>query len=561
MAAKVLNIEVGDHLVKVCCSIKKGKNYQIQDSFLFQTPSQTVSDGQIVDPKALAERLRAELAEHGASDVKNVTFTLSSSKVASREVTLPPVKDNRLKSVVETNAQDYFPVDMSNYQVAYNLLERTGEPEPGCRVLVMAAPKPLLVGYMRLAEQADLILSAIDYCGNSQYQVLRGVPSTKVVMYVDVGLTHTMVTFMQNGLLLLQRSFSFGGHDLVTAALHAAGRPDEEYLSTLEQTSDENWLSSLLSEEDRTDCLSRLVGGIARSADFFKSGRVNETAEQVVLMGVCSQIAGLQRMVAEELGEETMLLTEVSGVEFVANSIEGVSAYISCIGSLVSPLDLLPEELRQRRRAGKGKAENDSLTSGIVICGLCIVVAVGLSIASVVGYLLAVNRQDKIQQRMSELSHVSETYNTYLEYQQFSDNFSVVNGYSETPNAELVDFLEEMERKMPSSIQLLSAVCGADGVTMNVTTPGMEEAAVVIDQMRTFESISNITVGTITESADDTGLTTASFTLTCGYAAAEAAAAEAAAAQAAAEQAAAGGTAETQNAAEPNAETPAAPAE
>lgn len=266
-------------------------------------------------------------------------------------------------------------------------------------------------------------------------------------------------------------------------------------------------------------------------------------------------------MVAEELGEETMLLTEVSGVEFVANSIEGVSAYISCIGSLVSPLDLLPEELRQRRRAGKGKAENDSLTSGIVICGLCVVVAVGMSIASVVGYLLAVNRQDKIQQRMSELSHVSETYNTYLEYQQFSDNFSVVNGYAETPNAELVDFLEEMERKMPSSIQLLSAVCGADGVTMNVTTPGMEEAAVVIDQMRTFESISNITVGTITESADDTGLTTASFTLTCGYAAAEAAAAEAAAAQAAAEQAAAGGTAETQNAAEPNAETPATPAE
>ena len=62
---------------------------------------------------------------------------MASAKVASREVLLPPVKDNRIKTVIETNAADYFPVDMSNYRVSYSLLERVTGDNPGCRVLVM----------------------------------------------------------------------------------------------------------------------------------------------------------------------------------------------------------------------------------------------------------------------------------------------------------------------------------------------------------------------------------------------------------------------------------------
>ena len=45
--AKVLNIEVGDRVTKICVSEKNKKGYQISNSFLMQTPIGSVRDGQI----------------------------------------------------------------------------------------------------------------------------------------------------------------------------------------------------------------------------------------------------------------------------------------------------------------------------------------------------------------------------------------------------------------------------------------------------------------------------------------------------------------------------------
>ncbi len=56
-SGKILNIEVGDKLTKVCLSARHGKSYQILDSFIFQTPEKSVSDGQIADPEKLASEL------------------------------------------------------------------------------------------------------------------------------------------------------------------------------------------------------------------------------------------------------------------------------------------------------------------------------------------------------------------------------------------------------------------------------------------------------------------------------------------------------------------------
>ena len=62
MAAKTgLNIEVGDRLVTVCHAAKSGRRLRVLGCFQFPTPDQTVSDGAIVDPKALAEVLREEI--------------------------------------------------------------------------------------------------------------------------------------------------------------------------------------------------------------------------------------------------------------------------------------------------------------------------------------------------------------------------------------------------------------------------------------------------------------------------------------------------------------------
>ena len=517
-SARLLNIEVGDRLTKVCVSTRHGKNYQILDSFMFQTPDGAVNDGIIGDADAVAQTLTGALAEHGAQDVKNVIFTLASAKVASREVLLPPVKDNRIKTVIETNAADYFPVDMSNFRVSYSLLERVTGDNPGCRVLVMAAPKTLIEGYIKAADAAGLLIDAIDFCGNSQYQVLRGVKAEGAVMYVDVNVTNTFVTFIHNGVLLLQRNIAAGGDELVNAAIHAAGREDADYLRTLREAGDPLFLDGVMDKEQQSDALSRLVSGIVRSADFFKSDHTDVPITQVVLMGTCSRLAGLRQVVQEETEIDTVLITDVEGIRFVANSPEGVSAYISCIGSLVAPLDLLPEEYNARSQKRKSRdAQRDPIRTGIIIACACAAVGIVISALAVARYAVNVSAEKKMQARISELSYVQDVYDTYVAYKKTDDSLTVAEGYASDKNSQLVAFLSELEMKMPSSILVLSATCDEKGVTMNVTVPGFNEAAVVLSELRSFDSIDVIQVSAIAKNAEEGGATTVSFSVSCGY--------------------------------------------
>ena len=70
---------------------------------------------------------------------------------------------------------------------------------------------------------------------------------------------------------------------------------------------------------------------------------------------------------------------------------------------------------------------------------------------------------------------------------------------------------------MPTSMLLMSAVCDEQGVTMNIVTPGLEEANVVIKQLRSFESIKQMTISTITENTDEGGVSSATFSIRCSY--------------------------------------------
>ena len=519
MATKVLNIEAGDHITKVCVSEKRNKSYQISNSFLFQTPDGAIRDGQVVNAETMGEELRRQLKEHGAGSVKSVTFTLISTKVASREVMLPPVKDQRIKSVVETNAADYFPVDMSGYCIGHCLLERLGGDNPGCRVQVTAAPRVLLEGYAALAEAAGLQLEAVDYCGNSQYQVLRSLQDEDVVMYVDVNVSNTFVSFMKDGVLLMQRNINAGGDELLASVMEAADKKPDELIKVLERSGSAEFLDDVLTREQQEDCLNRLVGGISRSADFFKSGHAATPVTKVVLMGVCGSVAGLRDMVQKEIGLDTVTLQDVKGINFVANSVGGINAYISCVGSLVEPLELLPENLRggQKKKKSRNDRKNESIAAGVVICLLLVLAGAGLAGFAVWNYFSALNQQEQLEQRIQELDYVRQTVETYEAYQTTEMTLEEIRAYSESHNARLVAFLEELERKMPTGMLLLSAVCDEQGITMNIITPGMEEADVVISQLRHFESVKQMSVSTITESTDEFGFETASFSITCGY--------------------------------------------
>ena len=518
---KVLNIEVGDRLTKVCLSIPRGKSYQIKNSFMFQTPDNAVSDGNISAPEALSQALRAALEAHGLADAKNAVFALTSGKVASREVKLPPVKDNRIKGIVDSNAAEYFPVDLTKYHVTESLLERIDKgDDAGCRVLVFAAPLPLLEGYFRLAELSSLTVQAIDFSGNSQYQALKALGGDGATMYVNVDCNSSFVTFMQGGKLLLQRAFTYGGDELILNYMTASGRSADQYVAALHECSsdDPQFLKDgVMTPTDVSDALSRLVSSISRSTDYFNSNHWEMQVEKVVLMGPCSHLIGLREMVANGTGLPTTYLDEIPGITSFANEVDSASFYISCIGASIAPLDFIPPQFKADKKSRKTKSEANQIRDGAIICGVCVLAAVGLSVSAILGYANARAERDDLQSQIDDLAYTKDVYNTYLQYQAGADALVTLSGQIDSPNDSLTDFIAELEQKMPSQILVLSATCNRESVVMDVTVPDYTAAAAAIVQLRSFESLADVQVSSLVQQTDDTNNPYVSFTLTCTY--------------------------------------------
>ena len=105
MNNRVLSIEISNSFTKICeidYKVKKPKVYKV---LTVETPEGVVVDGMLQPTQEYADHLVNALGTNGIR-TKKVIFTISSTRVASREVQIPNVKANKIEALVKTNAND-----------------------------------------------------------------------------------------------------------------------------------------------------------------------------------------------------------------------------------------------------------------------------------------------------------------------------------------------------------------------------------------------------------------------------------------------------------------------
>lgn len=515
MAAKVLNIEVGKRIVKVCVSEKKGKSFSVSDSFYFATPEGSVLDGQVISEIALGDRLKDELTTRNIK-VTDVFFSVASSKIASREVTLPSAKDEQIKNIIKTNVADYFPVDVTKYAIDSVILER-GDEE--VRALVVAVPSVIVDSYISLADYCGLVVNAVDFCPNSQYQILKGIKSGEedmVDMFITIDPDNASVIFSENGNMLMQRAIPIGGDEMICRFMAMRDMPTEDYITALdmlnnlvtnigEESEDEE-------EDDLAECMMKLVNGISRSLDFFRGNVADKVVTRVVLMGSCCHLSGLRQKIQERVAIDTVCLEDVPDIQSLANSISDISVFIGCLGARIAPMNFMPQEYLAKNGVGDSKNSINQRYGSLILIIAC-VVSVLLVGSTAIRYFVNKKNLSDVEKGIAQYQYAEEEYYAYLNYTQGDDNLQkFVSGATETNNAKLKAFFEELEDKMPSSILLLSANCNEQGVSMNVTVADYNSAAVAIRQLRSFESVDVIKVSALSQ-----GDGLVAFSMNCTY--------------------------------------------
>jgi len=519
MAVKTLYISVCDQTISVCRTARKGKGVHIYDSFVFQTPEDSVSDGVILNPELLGGALRTQLIEHNIASTKDAVFSLIANKIAVREIKLPPMKKKLIATAIATNSEDYFPIDLKSYHITYTILEAATTQKPYNRLLVLAVPLSIIDSYFALAAKAGLTLKAIDSGANGQYQAMKQLELEGITVFVDSGCSSSIVTFISEGKLLLQRTFAFGTYELLTHYMSLSGKSKENILEAINETdtTHPNFAADkLLTPMDVQSDLERLVGGVMRSIDYFNSSQSVGGVARIVLLGLSRHTVGLRELIADTTGLETLYLDSIPDFMQFTDNYAAAPAFVNCNGSALDPLNLIPNNYKPSKGVSVKTAEG-SILPGFILCGLIVFTAIVVSGSSFFRYSAAKGTLADTQSEIASLQSAQETYDTYVLYQDGQMALNAFTTGTLTINAQLVSFFEELERKMPSSILLLTAACRNEGVSLGVTVGSYTDAAAVISALRSFESLQQVEVSELTRAEDETGVGRVSFSVSCFY--------------------------------------------
>lgn len=542
MNNRVLSIEISNSFTKICeidYKVKKPKVYKV---LTVETPEGVVVDGMLQPTQEYADHLVNALGTNGIR-TKRVIFTISSTRVASREVQIPNVKANKIEALVKTNANDYFPVDLTQYEIGHYLAG--GLTEDGkLRVMALAVPKALLNSYYQLAQMCGWEVECFDYSSNSLYQILRDEKTETVTMMIKIDENSTIVTVLSAGKVLLQRTVAYGVQDAIETMIASGAYAVNDPMSAVERFQKKTCLNRVLHQGDKlweenagrwededagnvevtaarqkiTSTLEPLIVGVNRVIDFYDSRNSDTPIERTYVTGLGGSFSGMSKLFTNCLERKVHTLSDMEDKIGMSKAIRSTrpAAYISCLGAVLAPVGLIDKSQQKAKGMTVVSGTNYTFVS-VAVLVLGVILSIAMAVTSLTRYFGTVAENVALQARVEELQPAQTVYNDYLATAAQYDKYQYLYEYTENPNENLVEFINELEQILPSSFWTNSFSSDMEGISMSVTVEGKAAAARTILNIRNMESIEDVQISGITDSKDEAGKSTVTFSITGTY--------------------------------------------
>lgn len=551
MAGKVVSIEIGNALTKVALVDYKAKNTKVYNAFVFATPEGTIDDGYIKNSEEFCETLSSKLAEYSIGE-RRVVFAVSSSKIANREVSLPYVSKDKIMSMVRANATDYFPVDIKNYHLSYQMLEKViTKEEKSMKLLLLAAPLDLLETYFDLAKVMGFQLQSIDYAGNAIVQATKNLKKTETNVCIHLNEKNSIISIMENGVLALQRSVAYGSDVAIDAMLNIDKYRYDDTMNrekiqqillerqmidtVMPENDDVAYTDADMTEDERdrakvTSSFRYLIGNVTRVLDYYMTKTAGARVDVIYISGLGSEYKGLRELLSFEIGSQVKAFKDVEGIIYSGSNdvMTSLPVMIVAIGASKDPMNLMPTEFAQKA------SKKISLVgpAAVLIGGIAIAIAL-IAYGTIAKGIEQKNKEDlqKEKEDLQQYVSIKENYDATLTVYE-----GLITMYASTENMNeyLRAFIDELEEKMPSSFIAMNLQASNTGVSMSVQCENYTNAAEVIQQLRKFETLEPSSISAPSfqlskeEEVDDEGnviepeneedvKTTVSFSLSANY--------------------------------------------
>ena len=328
---------------------------------------------------------------------------------------------------------------------------------------------------------------AADYSGNSIYQMVKGECAEGVKMVVKVEKYASIVTIVKNGSITLQRTVAYG--------------VDEEMPDA---------------HREVLGSKGALINGVAKIIDYYSSRNKGELIDKIYITGIGADMNKLGMLFADELGIKTTELDSLEGYTLEQTfKDEGFGEYIACVGAVMAPIGFMPEK---KEKIGERYSFGEVQSAGayLILLGSILVGAVLIAVG-------AMNLRDEQKRyesdvkELNELAGIDAIYAEYLAESAVYEDIKSLYQTTENSNENLMSFIEELEEKMPANMRVTAFTSNATAVSMNIVVTTKEEMANAVQQFRTFDSLSDVSVSGAQDVIGEDGTRTVYFSVIGTY--------------------------------------------
>lgn len=340
---RVIALDIGAYNIKVVEGKENKKGVIIDKYFTIRTPTGVLEDGSIVDKDLLHYIISEELKKKKVK-TKNVYLTVNSSKILTREITIPKVDEDDIESFLKFQIEEYIPVSMDKYIIQHKVLETFYEDNiEKMNLLIIAIPKDMVEDYFDLLKSLNLNPLVMDYQPNSiakliQYSsLINNTYPTEDITFanIDIGYDSTKISIIKNGNILVSRIIEVGGSYIDQSILNFNEITMEEVEDEKLKIEDINRADKDSNRHTVTDIIRTSMILLSEKIEmifrFYLSRRPDNNINIILITGGASNINGLDNMFSNIFNIPAISIKTLDNVDFKGN----FSDYANSIGTII----------------------------------------------------------------------------------------------------------------------------------------------------------------------------------------------------------------------------------
>lgn len=300
--SELIGVDIGTTSIKVC-TVKRAKNgFKLSKFGRKSYDDDLLHDGNIIDQQFVAGELRILLSETGIS-CRSAAASLSSYTVITKRITIPFVPEEDLDQSVMLEVENVIPFPLQDIYYNYYVMNVDEEKGDMMNLLIVAAKREIVDGYLNAFNLAglNLLILDVDIFAITNLVEMLYAPKDFSVVTADVGASVTNIAIVKGQSIEFTREILIGGKYL-TADIGRVLKIEHNEAEAKKLTGD-NEIQELFSE-----FVMNVASEINKTINFYVATKPKETVGKIYLTGGSALIAQLKEEIESETGIEVEFL-------------------------------------------------------------------------------------------------------------------------------------------------------------------------------------------------------------------------------------------------------------